>query len=592
MAESLHTYSLSVKSIPQHLFNVKAKIAANQKNNVCFSLPAWIPGSYMIRDFAKNIVSFNAYTEAGESLAFKKEDKQTWSVNNGGSDFFIDYDIYAFDLSVRSAFINDEYAFANGTSLFLQPSNKAGFQLQINIANLDPSWAVHTGMPQNDDGYYYCEDYNAFIDYPILIGKTTSVTYEQSGVSFDLVFTGDVNLDLDRMVKDLRPICSHHIKLFGSAPPVSNYVFLTLLSDKGFGGLEHRNSTALLYPRFDLPMKNESSIAKTDEYITFLSLCCHELFHTWHVKRLRPDVMIEPDLSKETYTDQLWIYEGITSFYDDVTLARAGVITPEDYCKIISKSLTRIIRNNGRFKQSVAESSYDAWTKFYQQDASATNNIVSYYTKGCFVALGLDLLLRDKSNNTVTLDHLMKVMWSTFGINESGTPNDVIQVLCKQHFNIDVTDYLNACAYGTKDVPLETWAANIGLNIAYYNATSLSDTGASDPVELTRKRTFGATLSKAPLGVKLMTVRENTPASHSGLMVNDVIVAINGYIASEKLIQRMIDSTESSSLDVSVVRDGRLLTMALPIETTEADTCSVTIVDKLKFENWLSDWNQ
>lgn len=195
---------------------------------------------------------------------------------------------------------------------------------------------------------------------------------------------------------------------------------MTLLADNGFGGLEHKYSTALLYPRFDLPQVGDNE-NKTDGYITFLSLCSHEFFHTWHVKRIKPRVMVNPDLSQETYTNQLWIYEGFTSFYDDVTLARAGVIEPQKYLDIVAQNVSRLLQNTGRLKQSAAESSFDAWTKFYKQDASATNNIVSYYTKGGVIAL-VRPLLRKASNNSVNLDTLMRLLWEHYGVDEKVRP--------------------------------------------------------------------------------------------------------------------------------------------------------------------------
>ena len=297
------------------------------------------------------------------------------------------------------------------------------------------------------------KNYDELIDHPIYVGIADTHSFEVDGITFTLLFSGNNNIDYERIANDLTPICKHHLDLFGAPQPINNYLFMTLLADNGFGGLEHKYSTALLYPRFDLPQVGESE-KKTDSYITFLSLCSHEFFHTWHVKRIKPSVMVKPDLSQETYTNQLWIYEGFTSFYDDVTLARAGVIEPQKYLDIVAQNVSRLLQNAGRFKQSAAESSFDAWTKFYKQDASATNNIVSYYTKGGIIALGLDLLLRKQSNEQVNLDTLMQLLWKHYGVDEKGTPDDVIQNLCTTHFGIDVSEYLNRVVYGTDDVEL------------------------------------------------------------------------------------------------------------------------------------------
>lgn len=382
------------------------------------------------------------------------------------------------------------------------------------------------------------------------------------------------------------PVCEHHLDLFPGPPPVEHYLFITLLSDSGFGGLEHRHSTALLYPRFDLPLEREAG-SKTDQYITFLSLCCHELFHTWHVKRLRPEVMLAPNLAAEVYTPQLWIYEGFTSFYDDVTLARKGLITPEKYLEIVAQNLTRLQVSKGRFKQSVAESSFDAWTKFYKQDASAPNNIVSYYTKGGIIAFGLDLLLRRESKGQVTLDTLMQQLWRQYGADEIGTPDDVIETVCQQTFGIDVSDYLSRVVYGTEDVPLADWVSEIGISLHTRPKNSLADRGGQPPSAAYQRHPLGAMVKNSDLGATVQVVFEGGAASAAGLQVNDRIIALNHWVVSDVLLQRLLNQTVESQVELTVVRDGRLLTLSLPVEPEQQEACYFTIEDSAAFSEWL-----
>ena len=590
---SVLQYTLDVHSIEEHLFRVSLSLPVHASDTLTLTLPAWIPGSYMIRDFARNIVRLRAEDDEGSLIDVAKTDKQTWLIKTGGSAVTLTYDIYAFDLSVRSAFINDEYAFCNGTSLFLQVKNAESFpcSLQINNVNDKAHWLIETSMPsrqQNTDGMrFFCENYDELIDHPIFIGTCRIRSFTVNGVEFVLLFSGKTPINIDRIANDLVPVCQHHMTMFGDPQPVSRYVFMTLLSDSGFGGLEHRSSTALLYPRFDLPLANEPE-DKSDGYITFLSLCSHELFHTWHVKRIKPDVMVAPDLHTETYTEQLWIYEGFTSFYDDLTLARTGLIEPEKYLDIVSQNLSRLQVNAGRFKQSAAQSSFDAWTRFYKQDASAPNHIVSYYTKGGIIAMGLDLLLRQKSQGKYSLDDVMQILWNEYGRDIKGTPNNVIASLIQKHFEIDVQPYLNKTVYGVEDVPLQTWLDDIGVSLKTRAKTGFDDKGGIPRSSKRLNRAFGAVTKALETGVLVQVIREKTPASDAGLQVNDKLIAVNGYVVNPALLQRLLDNTSADSVELLVIREGRTLTLRMPVRAAAEEVCYMEIVDKEKLMQWLT----
>ncbi|WP_414827533.1 M61 family metallopeptidase [Alteromonas sp. H39] len=590
--KSVLQYTLSVHSVEEHLFRVTLDLPTHDTDFLELTLPAWIPGSYMIRDFARNIVRLRAEDNEGKLVDVAKTDKQTWLVQTNGTAITLTYDIYAFDLSVRSAFINDEYAFCNGTSVFLQVKGAESLpcSLQINTVSDKPDWLIETSMPSRQENAasmrFYCENYEELIDHPVFIGSCQLKSFDVNGVEFVLLFSGKAPIDTDRIARDLVPVCKHHMQLFGEPQPISRYVFMTLLSDSGFGGLEHRSSTALLYPRFDLPLVNEPE-DKTDGYITFLSLCSHELFHTWHVKRIKPEVMVKPDLQAETYTEQLWIYEGFTSFYDDLTLVRAGLIEPEKYLDIVAQNLSRLQVNAGRFKQSAAESSFDAWTRFYKQDASATNHIVSYYTKGGIIAMGLDLLLRTESQGKYNLDNLMKVLWDTYGRDEKGTPNDVIASLCQQHFGIDVNPYLKNTVFGVEDVPLPKWLDSIGVALKLRAKSAPDDKGGVARSAKRVGRAFGAVTKTLETGMMIQVVRQNTPASRAGLQVNDKLIAMNGYVVNPALFQRLLDNTTDQHAELLVIREGRTLSLSMPIEKAAEVVCYFDITDREKLMQWL-----
>jgi predicted metalloprotease with PDZ domain len=585
-------YTLLITDWKKHQFTVSLSIPEHDHPKLTLTMPSWIPGSYMVRDFARNVITLYAQqADTNNPLSVVKTDKQTWEVVTDGSPATVNYTVYANDLSVRSAFINHEYAFINGTCAFLSVDEFEHANYQLTIGKPSMPWKLNTTLPfkcENDNEWVFnAVKYEELIDHPIYIGIADVYSFDVDGVSFELLFSGKNNIDLKRTADDLTPICKHHMRLFGEPQPIDNYLFMTLLAATGFGGLEHRASTALLFPRFDLPMIGDDTSVKSESYITFLSLCSHELFHTWHVKRIKPKVLVSPSLASETYTNQLWIYEGFTSFYDDVTLARVGLISPQQYADIIAKTMTRLLQNEGRLKQTVAESSFDAWTKFYKQDASAANNIVSYYAKGGIIALGLDLLLRRQSNNTVNLDDLMVLLWEHYGRELKGTPDDVIQTLCMAHFQIDVSDYLNKVVYGTEDVALMDHLPAIGLSMQTRAKINADDKGGTTSAK-TVKRQLGATLKPVAQGLSVVQVFEGLAAMEAGILLNDVIIAIDGYVVDQKLLPRLLDTTQALSADVTLIRDGKLLSVTLPVKDAREDACFFTIEDQSAFETWLS----
>ncbi|QPG04311.1 M61 family metallopeptidase [Salinimonas marina] len=601
-------YTLAIDSVSDHTFAVSVCVPARSKPVTTLTLPAWIPGSYMIRDFARHIIKINAVRESGEAVPLEKCDKQTWQYHCPNQTVIINYTVFAFDLSVRSAYINDQYAFCNGTSVFLQIQGLENAPLTLSVDKPPTAaWQIHTSMPQDDNPtpaeqrlqtaspnnghtpgqwHYCCESYAELIDHPLFIGIAQSQCFTVDGIEFEVLFSGDAPVDIERICQDLKPICQHHLSLFEKPYPIERYVFMTLLSDTGFGGLEHRSSTALLYPRFDLPLPNEHS-TRPDGYITFLSLCSHELFHTWNVKRIRPQVLIQPDLQREVFTEQLWIYEGFTSFYDDLTLARTGLISADKYLEIVGQNLTRLLHGGGRHVQSAAASSFDAWTRFYKQDASSVNHIVSYYTKGGIIAMGLDLLIRRQSDNQYSLDTVMKHLWNDYGKDEQGTPDDVIATLCKDKLNIDVGDYLDRVVYGTEDVDLSQWLDDIGVCLQYRTKLNSADKGGTNVGNNGHPHLLGATVKTAPMGVAVVQVNTDTPASEAGLHINDVLLAVDNFVVNENLLQRLLNTTTQAQIRLTVVRDGRLLELSLPVREASLQACYFTIEDRQKLQHWL-----
>lgn len=588
-------YHVEVSSIAGHTFDVRLRIENPNKNGQIIKLPAWIPGSYMIRDFAKNITTISAADDAGNNLIIKKLDKQTWKIQEVNSSITVKYQVYAFDFSVRGAYINDEIAFFNGTNMFLavegQTDKPCGLVIQKPPHPELAHWQVATTMPTtmgatHSFGEYWATTYEELIDHPVLIGEFDILPFTVSGVDFELILAGGHLADVKRITKDLAKICQHHIEFFGSPSPVSRYQFITLLTDNAFGGLEHISSTALMYSRNDLPRIVEAA-KMTDGYRVFLSLCSHEFFHTWHVKRIKPQELFGAALDQERYTEQLWIYEGFTSYYDDLSLLNCGLITETEYLKVVAQNLTRLIRNKGRLKQTITESSFYAWTKFYKQDESAVNNIVSYYNKGAILAMCLDLLINQQSSGAYKLDDVMSYLWDQHGKLNIPTPVDVVQNIVKTQLNLDLDDFFQAALYSTKELPFEQLLKTFGVKCNYSSRVNLDDKGgeiAISPVAID----FGAQIKALEIGLQILQVTEQSASYKAGLQVGDVLMAIDDWVVSkDNLFPILNNYGVDQTAKLSVIRDKKLKTLKFTVAEAPKDTVSLAVFNESLCKNWL-----
>jgi len=392
-----------------HRYRITLTIDTPSPEGQRLSLPAWIPGSYLIRDFSRQIESLSAHAGT-RRVNVDKIDNHTWQAAPCDGPLRVEYEVYAWDLSVRGAHLDDSHGFFNGTSVFLRVHGQDHLPCLLDLApprGLD-GWKVYTSLPEarghrgaarrHGFGLYLAPDYDALIDHPVEMGTPHVATFTAHGAEHELVFTGVTpNLDLARITGDVKKICETQIEFFEPrtkrAPfldSTDRYVFMTMVTGDGYGGLEHRASTALMTSRKDLPVVGQQG--QGEGYRGFLGLVSHEYFHTWNVKRIKPQAFAPYHLDQPDLTRLLWVFEGFTSYYDDLLLLRSGAITQSDYLRLLAKTITSVARTPGRAKQSVAESSFDAWTRYYKQDENSPNALVSYYTKGALVALGLVLL--------------------------------------------------------------------------------------------------------------------------------------------------------------------------------------------------------
>ncbi len=528
-------YTIVPKDLAGHLFNVTVTVAAPDPQGQVFVLPAWIPGSYMIREFARNIVRIRAES-GGRPVDLVKLDKHSWRAAPVAAPLTLHYEVYAWDLSVRAAHLDQTHGFFNGTSVFLRVQGQEAAPHQVDIQRPgDPAaadWRVATSLPELGAkrygfGTYIAADYDDLIDHPVEMGDFALASFKAHGIPHDIVVTGRVpNLDMERLQQDLKAICETQIAFFEpktKKAPVSRYVFLTMAVGDGYGGLEHRASTALICSRADLPTTAAPKTAERSEgYVTFLGLCSHEYFHTWNVKRIKPAVFAPYDLQVENYTQLLWLFEGFTSYYDDLMLVRSGIISEATYFKLLGKTVSNVWRGSGRTKQSIAESSFDAWTKYYRQDENAPNAIISYYTKGSLVGLAFDLSIRAKTGGAKSLDDLMRALWDRYGrdfyAGASGTGRGVtekeVEALFDEVSGLRLKSIFDRHVRGTEDIPLTKLYAPFGIKVTDERKSS--------------KPSLNIGVGRDPLGVKLSQVHEGGAAHLAGLSAGDIVIAIDG----------------------------------------------------------------
>ncbi|MCM2679847.1 M61 family metallopeptidase [Echinimonas agarilytica] len=597
-------YDITFKDAVSHYYDVELTTLLPHKESLKVTLPAWLPGSYMIRDFARHIVSIHAVTESME-LEVTQTDKQSWTVEPAAGEIKIRYRVYAWDLSVRAAHLDQTHGFFNPSSVCLKVigSERCPHQLTV-IANdiaRTNDWCVATGMTAkavNSFGFgtYIAENYDDLLDYPFEMGTFSEVGFESAGVQHRMIYTGANQGALGRIAADVKQICDYQTEFFGGAP-FDGYLFMTMVVGKGYGGLEHKNSTALMCSRNSLITTDIAP--QTDEYRDFLGLCSHEYFHSWNVKRIKPIDFTPFDLSQEQYTQQLWAYEGITSYYDELFLCRSGVISTADYLNMLAKSLSRVARGSGKERQTVTESSFNAWTKFYKQDENAPNAIVSYYTKGGEIALCLDLLLRLHSNHQITLDDVMRLLWERHGVTGQGTSDNTIQTYCVELLSPYQPDaralmavFFHTALDTTDDLPTADLLEWVGVNYILRPQFNKDDKGGK-PNAKNPGNHLGALTQAEQAGVKLSVVYDNEPAQRAGLSAGDVIVAIGNTRVCQASIQSVLNEfAPAQQVTVHAFRHDQLMTFKLDVQVSDNCVVQLELFDEVLAEAWLTGVTQ
>jgi predicted metalloprotease with PDZ domain len=573
------SYRITPHDPNAHVFEVRCTVDDPDPAGQRFRLPAWIPGSYLIREFSRQFNAVRAEAGGGD-LAIRKEAKETWRAAPSKGPVTVVAYVYAFDLSVRTAYLDATRAFFNGPSVFLYPEGHESRPCSVEI--LPPKgeryahWRVATtletdGTAPHGFGRYRATSYDELIDHPVEIGDFALGAFSAGGVRHEIAVSGRHDCDLERLARDLARLCQTHLDLFGGRAPFDRYLFLVMALGDGHGGLELRSSTSLVCRRDELPARGASGI--DDGYLHFLGLASHEYFHAWNVKRIKPAAFTPYDLSRESYTRQLWAFEGITSYYDDLALVRCGLIDAPRYLELVGRTITTLLRTPGRLVQSVSDASFDAWIKFYRQDENSPNAMVSYYAKGALLALALDLTLREARRGS--LDDVMRSLWQRYGESGVGVPEDAIERTVCEIGGDAMRGFFERYVEGTDDPPLETLLAAFGIDWHVRASSGRRDAGGKPATGKHARSSLGAQVGG---DLKLQHVYRGGAAERAGLAANDAVVALDGLRASTESIEALLERRSAGErIAVHAFRRDELLSLELELMPAPSDTCYLTL---------------
>ena len=584
MSATLH-YRVEPADLHAHLWRVTltiARPAAPQQ----LSLPVWIPGSYLVREFSRHLQRLTAHQD-GKPVTLRQLDKCNWQAEGVASaPLTVRYEVYAFDHSVRTAWLDNARGFFNGTSLCLRVHGQEKHPHAMELlppAGVPSPWEAATGLPalkvsKRGFGTYQAADYDELVDCPVEMGpadRLWSGHFKAGGVEHRIVVAGaPPAFDGDKLLAHTRAICEAEIRFWHGKGrkklPFTRYLFLLNAVDDGYGGLEHRNSTALIAARRDLPRVGEARMPEV--YTTLLGLISHEYFHTWNVKQLRPAEFTRYDYGHENYTQLLWFFEGFTSYYDDLFLCRTGLVDDAAYLRLLTKNINQVLQAPGREIQSVAQASYDAWIKYYRQDENTPNATISYYSKGALVALCFDLTLR--AEGKTTLDAVMRSLWARCKGGPM-TEADFAATL-KDLGGRSFSRELAAWVHSTRELPLQDLLRQHGVAVQ------------QEPAPLQQRLGLRASESGGSIVVK--TVLRGGAAEQAGLAANDEWLGVE--VGGQGWRLGRIDDLPlylgtQRKFTALVARDRRLLRLEVQLPAT-ALAWRLAVGDPTRVQAWLA----
>ncbi len=573
------TYRLSFPEPHVHLVGIELAIDGELGGSFELTLPAWCPGSYLIRDYARMVRDLEVEVD-GRSARVVKTDKQTWRIEAGGDRVRARYRIYGHDLSVRTNHIDGTHAFLHGPATFLHVPALRDREVSVRVElPHGRGWTVATGLRRAGEAYT-AAGIDELYDCPIHAGVAATREIEAAGKPARIAVWGDLDpgarRTIDDLASDVGAIIESHAARFGGVP-YEHYTFILMLTANGYGGLEHRNSSA----NIATPLALSSDKAYQD----LLELLSHEYFHTWNGKRIYPEAFARFDYTREAYTRCLWVVEGITSHYDRMTVRQAGKLPLKRYFEKLADEWGRLLATPGRARQSLEEASFDAWIKLYKPDESNLNTTVSYYLKGGLVALAMDLAIRRRSRGERSLDDVVRALWRDHGAVGRPYPEDV-QPLFEAAAGVPLGDLFDSCVRGRQDPDLAGELSAVGLELR----ESWDRQGEADEAPCW----LGLVLAPGG-GARVAGVFDDSPAAAAGISPGDEIIAMAGTrIASESDLRGRLRSWRAGSqVELALFRRDRLLEVGVELAPAPPNKIEIAVTAgaseeaKRAFEAWL-----
>lgn len=559
-------YRVAMPLPHSHLFEVQATFPPGGKE-LLVALPVWTPGSYLVREYARHVQDLRVTDEHGNRVPFERVDKRSLRIVAADRAIRLTYRVYAHEMTVRTSHLDATHGYFNGATLFYYVEALRDREHRVSIEAPD-DWRTTVALP-HDGTDFVAANYDELVDSPFEVGTHTPLSFTAAGVPHEIALWGDLQLDEKKLVTDLTRIIETEAALFGGLP-MKRYVFLIYGTDKGRGGLEHKASTALLFPRAGL------SSAKGWE--DFLTLAAHEYFHLWNVKRIKPKRLVPFDYGQENYTQLLWFFEGGTSYYDNLHVRRAGLMSGARYLTRLGESLTALHTTPGRFVMPLIDASHLSWIKHYRPDENSANSAISYYLKGEIVCLLLDLHLRRATNDLKSLDDLMRVLWLRYG-DESGVPENGIEAAAIELGGEQLKGFFVHALRSVAELDYSIFL-HVGLELKRRVRESASDKGGTPPRAKSEKpQGFLGIVPKASGAVA--AVLDDTPAMEAGIYADDEIIALDGFKCDTNgLIARCEERRPGESVRITLFRRDKLHDVTVVLEPKPTDAAYLTRVDK------------
>jgi predicted metalloprotease with PDZ domain len=551
-------YEISMPQPQTHLFEIKLTVCNWDGESLDLKMPVWTPGSYLVREYAKQLQDFAAVTDRGNRLATTKIAKHHWQIQANHHDkITISYRMFANELTVRTNHLDATHGYFNPAALCFYVPGYEDCPIEITIIPPDSSWKVTTPLPEINPYTFLAADFDTLVDSPFEIGCQQIYDFTVLDKPHQLVTWGEGNLDPQVAIDDIKKIIEVEAKIFGGLP-YEKYIFLLHLSPSGGGGLEHKNCCSLLYPRF--------SFQAGEKHNRFMQLVAHEFFHLWNVKRIRPAALEKFDYERENYTPSLWFSEGTTSYYDLLIPRWAGIYDEQEFLAELSKEITRFMTTPGRLVQPLSESSFDAWIKLYRPDANSSNSQMSYYLKGEMVTLLLDLLIRDQTQGNKSFDDVLVAMWEQFGKAEIGFTEAQLQQIIESIANQDLTEFYDRYIHGVEELPFNDYLAAVGVELKPVNTNNIPSMG------IIVKSEHGREMIKS--------VASNSPAQLAGIDPGDELLAIDGFkVTAEKLTDRLKSYQVGQQIELAIFHADRLITVPVILAPSQPDQYKLSQIE-------------